>query len=94
MRRDRLVDPTLRRATVALAAALAACAAAPAAPSASAPPLRMAITLDDLPVAPPERHDLAEQTAITEGLLAALAEHRVPAVGFVNEGRLEVGGAV
>lgn len=52
----------------------------------------MAITVDDLPVAPPSRHDLEQQRAITTELLEVLASHRVPAIGFVNEAKLEVGG--
>lgn len=54
----------------------------------------MAITVDDLPVAPAGRHATDQQEAITSALLAVLAEHAVPAVGFVNESGLEVEGAV
>jgi peptidoglycan/xylan/chitin deacetylase (PgdA/CDA1 family) len=54
----------------------------------------MAITVDDLPVAPPSRHDLEQQRAITAKLLEVLAAHRVPAIGFVNEAKLEVDGVV
>jgi peptidoglycan/xylan/chitin deacetylase (PgdA/CDA1 family) len=54
----------------------------------------MAITIDDLPVGPPGRHTTAQQAAITEGLLAALAAHDAPAIGFVNESKLEVDGEV
>jgi peptidoglycan/xylan/chitin deacetylase (PgdA/CDA1 family) len=55
---------------------------------------RMAITIDDLPVAQPSWHDDAQMARITTGLLASLAAHRVPAVGFVNEGKLERDGVV
>lgn len=55
---------------------------------------RMAITIDDLPVAQPSWHDDREMERITTDLLATLNRHRVPAVGFVNEGKLEVGGVV
>lgn len=55
---------------------------------------RMAVTIDDLPVAPGNRHDLAQQRQITTKLLEVLASHRVPAIGFVNEGKLEVDGVV
>lgn len=54
----------------------------------------MAVTIDDLPVTPPGRHTTAQQEEITRRLLAVLAEHGVPAVGFVNESKLEVDGAV
>lgn len=51
---------------------------------------RMAITIDDLPVAPPGRHTTAQQAEITDRLLETLAAHGVPAIGFVNENKLEV----
>jgi len=41
------------------------------------------VTVDDLPVAGGMHSDAAERRRITEGLLAALARHHVPAVGFV-----------
>jgi peptidoglycan/xylan/chitin deacetylase (PgdA/CDA1 family) len=56
--------------------------------------LVMAVTVDDLPVGPPNRHSTRQQEKITARLLAALKTHRVPAVGFVNEAKLEVRGAV
>ena len=49
----------------------------------------MAITVDDLPVAQPSWHNDPQMDRITEDLLATFAEHGVPAVGFVNEGKLE-----
>ena len=52
----------------------------------------MAITIDDLPVAPPNRHTLEQQEEITERLLAVLDAHGAPAVGFVNESKLAVDG--
>jgi peptidoglycan/xylan/chitin deacetylase (PgdA/CDA1 family) len=97
------------RLVLALAAALALVALVPtacaapvppadnepaAAPAEVTPPGRMAITVDDLPVGPPGRHTTAQQEAITERLLAVLAEHAAPAVGFVNENKLEVDGTV
>lgn len=80
-------------------AAVAACAAPTpaadeAADAAADEPRRMVVTVDDLPVAPPGRHTTAQQEAITERLLAVLAEHRVPAIGFVNESKLAVDGVV
>jgi peptidoglycan/xylan/chitin deacetylase (PgdA/CDA1 family) len=56
--------------------------------------LRIAVTVDDLPVTPPDRHTTEQQERITARLLATLAAHKVPAIGFVNEGKLEVDGAV
>ena len=62
---------------------------------APAGPLRsVAVTIDDLP-APPAgvvSNEPPALAAMTAKLLAALAEHRVPAVGFVNEGKLVVEG--
>ncbi len=55
---------------------------------------RMAVTIDDLPVAQPSWHDDREMERITTDLLATLTHHDVPAVGFVNEGKLVVDGAV
>ncbi len=47
------------------------------------------VTVDDLPVAAGRLHtDPAERERITKGLLAALAKHRVPAVGFVIWGNV------
>ncbi|HVR44789.1 MAG TPA: polysaccharide deacetylase family protein, partial [Thermoanaerobaculia bacterium] len=39
-------------------------------------------------------HTTPQHLEITERLLAVLGEHRVPAVGFVNEEKLEAGGKV
>ena len=58
--------------------------------AAEAPVRRMAITIDDLPIAQISRHTPAQQETITVRLLAALAAHEAPAVGFVNSGNLEV----
>ena len=55
---------------------------------------RIAITIDDLPVVSVTRRDLAFQQRVTRELLAALGRHRVPAIGFVNENKLEENGAV
>ena len=54
----------------------------------------MAITVDDLPVAQPSWHDDRQMDRITTDLLATFGEHRVPAVGFVNERKLEVDGEI
>jgi len=42
------------------------------------------VTVDDLPIAGGSHEDAAERRRITDGLLAALAKHRIPAVGFVT----------
>ncbi|HYO63213.1 MAG TPA: polysaccharide deacetylase family protein [Pyrinomonadaceae bacterium] len=46
----------------------------------------VAVTIDDLPVV--AQGDLRRHQEITRKLLASLRAHRVPAVGFVNEGKL------
>lgn len=53
----------------------------------------MAITLDDLPVTP-ARHSIVQQERITAGLLDALESRGVPAIGFVNESKLEADGTM
>jgi peptidoglycan/xylan/chitin deacetylase (PgdA/CDA1 family) len=47
----------------------------------------IAITIDDLPVVS-TRSDLKNRQEITKKLLAHIAKYKVPAVGFVNEGKL------
>jgi len=54
----------------------------------------MAITVDDLPVAQPSWHSNQQMDRITTDLLETLDEHGVPAVGFVNEGKLDVDGEI
>jgi peptidoglycan/xylan/chitin deacetylase (PgdA/CDA1 family) len=83
------------RALLALALlAFAAPAPAPAAEAAAPAERTMAVTIDDLPA--PEGSVVsnapAALAALTERLLAALAARRVPAIGFVNEGKLDVAG--
>lgn len=46
------------------------------------------ITFDDLPAAGPGARALAAQERLTDRLVASLRRHRVPAIGFVNEGKL------
>jgi peptidoglycan/xylan/chitin deacetylase (PgdA/CDA1 family) len=55
---------------------------------------RMAITIDDLPVAQPSWHTPEQMEQITHDLLTVLRRHGLPVVGFVNEGKLMVGGTV
>ncbi len=70
---------------------LAFCPLAVAAPDApqSAAPRRIAVTVDDLPVTPAGLHSVEQQAQITRRLLATLTTHGVPAVGFVNEAKLD-----
>jgi peptidoglycan/xylan/chitin deacetylase (PgdA/CDA1 family) len=61
----------------------------------SAQPAReVAFTIDDLPwvsAVPQPPEDVERHT---EALLAGLAAHRIPAIGFVNEGKLHRGGGI
>ncbi|HXV76118.1 MAG TPA: polysaccharide deacetylase family protein [Candidatus Polarisedimenticolaceae bacterium] len=61
---------------------------------AAGPARRVAVTIDDLPVVSPTLTDNAAWRRITTDLLAALDEHEVPAVGFVNEKKLHAGDEV
>ncbi|MEM6287242.1 MAG: polysaccharide deacetylase family protein [Bacteroidota bacterium] len=72
--------------------ASAACAQdAPASGPEAEPPRRtIAVTIDDLPVA--RGHPLAHQQRVTRDLVAQITEAGVPAMGFVNEGKLDVDG--
>jgi len=69
------------------------------APSARPRPLAVdravAVTFDDLPATPAGvvGNDVVGLEALTRKLLEAVQKYRVPAVGFVNEGKLFVGGA-
>jgi len=74
-----------RPATLPVLLLLAAAVAVPVRRAAVAEPARpIVITVDDLPVGGGARHaDPADRARVTDGLLAVLAKHRVPAVGFV-----------
>jgi peptidoglycan/xylan/chitin deacetylase (PgdA/CDA1 family) len=50
--------------------------------------------MDDLPVAPANIRSLEEVQEITRNILSTFQEYRVPAIGFVNENRLEIEGVV
>jgi peptidoglycan/xylan/chitin deacetylase (PgdA/CDA1 family) len=54
------------------------------------PPRFIAVTIDDLPVVS-KRGDLKTHRAITGKLLAHITRAKVPAIGFVNEGKLYTG---
>jgi peptidoglycan/xylan/chitin deacetylase (PgdA/CDA1 family) len=66
----------------------------PVGPPASGPTTvrEVSVTFDDLPVVSVTRGDVASHRAITTRLLAAVRDCGVPAVGFVNEGKLVQGG--
>lgn len=49
---------------------------------------QVAITFDDLPFVSATTTATARQAELTDKLLASLGRHQVPAIGFVNEGKL------
>jgi peptidoglycan/xylan/chitin deacetylase (PgdA/CDA1 family) len=56
-----------------------------------APPVperAVAVTFDDLPAVSVVQLDQGQRKALTTKLLEAIRRHRVPAIGFVNEGKL------
>jgi peptidoglycan/xylan/chitin deacetylase (PgdA/CDA1 family) len=80
--------PILRLAALAAAALALGAGPSPAGGGSAPSPTRaMAVTVDDLPALPSS--DVAEMRRITDGVLAALRQHQVTAVGFVNENKLE-----
>ena len=59
------------------------------------PARAVALTFDDLPYVPGgQANDLAAARRATTAILRVLAAHRAPAVGFVNEGKLQVANEV
>ena len=64
-------------------------------PQTRAPERAVAVTFDDLPATPAGvvANDVASLEELTGKLLSAVRKHNVPAVGFVNEGKLFVEGA-
>ena len=68
-----------------------ACTIAPAASlsqTATAVDRQIAITIDDLPAGAAQFMSAKEITDMTTRLLATLKQYQIPAVGFVNEGKL------
>jgi peptidoglycan/xylan/chitin deacetylase (PgdA/CDA1 family) len=58
-------------------------------------PRQIAVTFDDLPMNTRAYADnVPEQSRTTSKLIAAIARHHVPAIGFVNEGKLAPAGRV
>lgn len=78
----------IRLAVIILAVLLSLSAAA------ETPRKRIAITVDDLPLASAQPVDIAEAKAVNAALLDALAKHQARAVGFVNEDKLLVRGHI
>jgi len=91
MRLTRAVRATARRARLAARSALALAACFPLLVVAEPASREIAITFDDLPFVTKVE---VWHEKITADLLAALVRHRVPAIGFVNERKLERDGAV
>jgi peptidoglycan/xylan/chitin deacetylase (PgdA/CDA1 family) len=64
-------------------------------PQTKTPSRAMAVTIDDLPyVNPAQMKYLPNARRATDDILLALKSHRAPAVGFVNEGKLQAAGEV
>jgi hypothetical protein len=80
----------MARSRVLTALALAASVSAPT--HARAAERAVAVTFDDLPAGAAVSNDVASLRLLTQKLLDAVRHHRVPAVGFVNEGKLFAGG--
>jgi peptidoglycan-N-acetylglucosamine deacetylase len=58
--------------------------------TAQLPPRKMTLTFDDLPyVTSAGQPFLSNAQRVTKQLLAILKQHRAPAIGFVNEGKLQ-----
>lgn len=72
----------------------AAATGSPFTPAAAAGARELAMTMDDLPGVSAVDHSLAHVTELTTAILETFARHRVPAIGFVNEQKLERDGAI
>jgi peptidoglycan-N-acetylglucosamine deacetylase len=86
MRMSRILSTLLASAALLLAV--------DAIPHTRAPERAVAVTFDDLPATPAGvvANDVASLQELTRKLLSAVRKHSVPAVGFVNEGKLFVEG--
>jgi len=58
------------------------------------PPRTIAITVDDLPTVSVVGETIETSERVTQQLVATLERHKVPAIGFVNERKLQTSGAV
>jgi peptidoglycan/xylan/chitin deacetylase (PgdA/CDA1 family) len=56
------------------------------------PAREVAVTVDDLPTASVVPQSLERKDQLTRDLLGAMRRHKIPAIGFVNEGKLYVYG--
>lgn len=74
-------------------AALAATAREPAAAARQSAGPTVAITFDDVPLGGPQ-FGLERMEAMTDELVASIVEQGVPAVGFVNEAKVDVEGEI
>lgn len=54
----------------------------------------MAVTIDDLPAQRIQTQPAERTEALTRDILKALTRRKIPAIGFVNENKLEIDGAV
>lgn len=79
--------------TVVLCLALGGAGSALAQPT-TAPLREIAVTFDDLPLVIGRPASIEEHERVTTALLEAVTRHRVPAIGFVNEGKLGENGRV
>lgn len=80
---------------IVIAAALATASVFGSTPAAAQQTARtVAVTFDDLPGVVQGDRSVAAHARITDELLRSLAEHRVPAIGFVNENKLLTDGRV
>ena len=83
----------LRFRTLALTVVLALVAARTLAEAPPKPAREMAVTFDDLPGVVGPGEATAELRALTEKLVRVIASEKIPAVGFVNEGKLAPAGS-
>jgi peptidoglycan/xylan/chitin deacetylase (PgdA/CDA1 family) len=57
-------------------------------PPSRAPARRVAVTFDDLPVVSRAFTSAGDHERITRAIVAAIRAHHIPAIGFVNEGKM------
>lgn len=63
-------------------------------PALEAQTRQIAVTIDDLPTASVTGNEIGSAERITRDLVASLVRHKVPAIGFVNERKLQTNGKV
>ena len=89
-----MLSATLRFVAVVVAIGHAGSAVSSTAESRQVATRRVAITFDDLPVVSRSFTTAADHDRITKQLVATIRAHRIPAIGFVNEGKLYRAGAL